>query len=106
MKVTIPAREQHQGLFIATLEIGDKCPTCGGPRGETHKGFSFDGSRRLTVDVWQNPCGHVDYYWAVREEARALLVAASNASPEAKDFLRRAFANRGFTEFIERLSDK
>lgn len=70
MRVTIPAREQHEGIFTVTLDIADTCPVCGGPRGEVYPGLSFDGSRRLTVDRWDNPCGHIDKYSAVREEAK------------------------------------
>ena len=71
MKVTIPAYEQHEGLYAVTVEIADTCPTCGGPRGEPFEGFSYDGSRRLNVSQWVNPCGHVDYYSDVRQEATA-----------------------------------
>jgi hypothetical protein len=68
MKVTIPARLMHEGLYAVTVEIADTCPVCGGPRGEPFKGLSYDGSRRLEVDCWRNPCEHVDRYDAVRRE--------------------------------------
>ncbi len=67
--VTIPASAEHAGLYSVTVELEWTCPQCGGPRGEVYSGFSFDGSRRLSVDCWQNPCGHVDTYAAVRKEA-------------------------------------
>ena len=68
MKVTIPALREHQGFYSVTVEIADACPVCGGPRGVPFKGISYDGSRRLHVDRWQNACGHVDTYEAVRRE--------------------------------------
>jgi len=67
--VTIPAGREHQGYYSLTVKLYWTCPTCGGPRGEIGTGFSYDGSRRLVVNVWENPCGHVDYYPNVREEA-------------------------------------
>ena len=70
MRVTIPSCEQHEGFFSMTVTISDYCPKCGGKRGVPYKGFSYDGSRRLVVDCWENPCGHVDKYSEVREEVR------------------------------------
>ncbi len=68
MIVTIPSREQHEGYYSMTIEISDNCPVCGGKRGETFETLSFDGSRRLGVSGWHNPCGHIDLYSKVREE--------------------------------------
>jgi hypothetical protein len=45
------------------------CPHCKGPRGEPFKIPSYDGSRRMIVDGWKNPCGHVDKYADVVDEA-------------------------------------
>lgn len=72
MTVTIPSCEQHEGVYSMTVTISDYCPKCGKKRGvdTIHKGFSYDGSRRLVVDCWTNPCGHIDYYSDVREEVR------------------------------------
>lgn len=71
MKVTIPSCEQHEGFYSMTVDIADTCPVCGGPRGAAFPSTSYDGSRRLAVDSWHNPCGHVDKYSAVRAEVRA-----------------------------------
>lgn len=71
MKVTIPACEQHQGFYAMSIEISDNCPVCGGLRGSTYPGLSYDGSRRLNVDCWNNPCGHIDKYSDVRKEYEA-----------------------------------
>lgn len=67
--VTIPAAERHEGFHKQRVHLAWRCPTCGGPRGEPGPAFSFDGSRRLNVDGWKNPCGHVDKYADLREEA-------------------------------------
>ena len=55
-------------MFIATYKIADKCPICGEPRGAVFGTLSYDGSRRMNVDGWKNPCGHIDKYDSVREE--------------------------------------
>lgn len=72
MRVVIPACEQHEGFSSITVTISDYCPKCGKKRGidTIHKGFSYDGSRRLSVDCWDNTCGHVDKYSKVREEVK------------------------------------
>ena len=70
MTVTIPACEQHEGFYSMTVTISDYCPKCGSKRGVPYKGFSYDGSRRLTVDLWNNPCGHVDKYSDIRQEVK------------------------------------
>lgn len=69
--VCIPSCEQHEGLYASTVKLQWTCPTCGAPRGEIYETISFDGSRRLGVNGWRNPCGHVDHYGDVRKEAQA-----------------------------------
>jgi hypothetical protein len=69
--VTIPAHAEHQGIYIVRIRLSWICPVCGGPRGEIQNNVaSYDGSRRLICDGWLNPCGHIDKYSFVREEAR------------------------------------
>lgn len=80
MVVTIPACDEHLGNMSMTVEISDFCPVCGGKRGTPEHGFSYDGSRRLAVDVWENPCGHVDYYKNVRAEYRQTQTAPVTAA--------------------------
>lgn len=65
--VTIPACEQHEGYAALTVALPWECLDCGGPRGEPSDGISYDGSRRLHVHTWTNPCGHVEKYSAVRK---------------------------------------
>ncbi len=69
MLVEIPSRIQHEGIYKATYKISDSCPVCGSPRGKSFRTLSYDGSRRMDVDGWINPCGHVDVYSAIRAEA-------------------------------------
>lgn len=70
MTVTIPSCTEHNGIYATTYEISDFCPVCNGPRGKLYGALSYDGSRRLHVDGWKNPCGHIDKYEAVRQEGR------------------------------------
>jgi hypothetical protein len=64
--VTIPARAEHEGFHSLTLTLPWACLECGGPRGEPFETLSYDGSRRLNVHGWENSCGHVEKYSAVR----------------------------------------
>ena len=71
-EVVVPSTEVHEGRSWNRMRVRLVwvCPQCGGPRGAPIKGISYDGSRRLyDVDLWENPCEHVDAYGAVREEA-------------------------------------
>ncbi|QNH52259.1 hypothetical protein HWI77_05745 [Acinetobacter venetianus] len=67
-QVTIPAVAEHAGCYQKrmTVMLPWVCIHCGGPRGEVRQGMSYDGSRRMQVDMWDNPCGHVEKYADVR----------------------------------------
>ncbi len=69
-EVTIPACEEHQGLYDVKVKLHWFCPVCGKPRGEIKIVRSYDGSRVLFCDGWSNPCGHIDKYEIVRKEAK------------------------------------
>ena len=69
--VYIPARDEHDGIHGISVKLRWACPICGAPRGEIQNGRSYDGSRVLFCNTWQNPCGHVDKYADVRTEAAA-----------------------------------
>ncbi|MDP3968440.1 MAG: hypothetical protein Q8Q02_09165 [Nocardioides sp.] len=69
MLVTIPDLRSPKTARTARVEIADACPRCDGPRGEILRTVSYDGSVRLHVDGWANPCGHLDDYEAVAHEA-------------------------------------
>ena len=68
MKVIV-VRSEGWNVSTVMVEISDKCPVCGGPRGiPTWHNFCEDGEW-LSVNVWENPCGHVDLYKNVLIEA-------------------------------------
>jgi hypothetical protein len=67
--VRIPGCKAHNGWYSVAVSLLWECPSCGRPRGEVFDTISYDGSRRLGVHGWKNPCGHVDYYGSVRQEA-------------------------------------
>lgn len=56
---------------VRTVEISTKCPVCGGKRGKPANLNQVDDGEYYSVDVWTNPCGHVDYYEDVVKEAAA-----------------------------------
>ena len=64
------------------ITISAFCPVCGGRRGEPRGLNSCDDGAYYWVQVWDNPCGHVDAYADVVNEARAM------AADEAADMLR------------------
>lgn len=68
-EVYIPACAEHEGLYGINVNLRWVCPICGKPRGKIQSVLSYDGSRYLECDGWQNPCGHVDKYSALRIEA-------------------------------------
>lgn len=57
---------------VREVEISPTCPECGGPRGEARSMRQHEDGATYYVDVWKNPCGHVDMYRDVAEEARRL----------------------------------
>lgn len=67
MTVTIMYRNSFHGgdgwtFYPITVEISDYCPKCGGARG-TPKGYNFyEDGETYHVDIWDNPCGHIDKY--------------------------------------------
>jgi len=82
--VEIPGGDDHAGHHRISVTLLWECPRCGGPRGEVYRTVSYDGSRRLHCDGWTNPCGHVDYYSAMRREA-----GITNANADRKHRRRR-----------------
>jgi len=68
-RVRIPRFQDHEGIYQYWANLYWICPVCGGPRGEVFDAFSYDGSCRMLVNGWENPCGHLDYYMDLRLEA-------------------------------------
>lgn len=72
--ITIPRYANHNGLFAITITVEWNCIYCGAERGEPYKTVSYDGSCRLEVDGWINPCGHIEKYSDVRNHYNSQLV--------------------------------
>lgn len=56
-------------MIVRTVEIGDVCPQCGGPRGVPYGHNGHEDGEWYHVDRWDNPCGHRDRYEDVLKEA-------------------------------------
>lgn len=56
-------------LPVRLVEIDDRCPVCGGPRGRPHRRLLSEHGVSQWVDGWSNPCGHIDSYVGVLVEA-------------------------------------
>ncbi len=54
---------------VRTVEISTRCPRCGGERGKPTNLNQVDDGAYYSVDIWTNPCGHVDFYEDVVKEA-------------------------------------
>jgi len=78
MSVTVRDRRTVSpwALVTRTVQIGTHCPECGGLRGQPRSSHYCEDGQHYWVDNWENPCGHVDYYDDVLEEAEALVRAA------------------------------
>lgn len=50
------------------VTISVYCPVCGGHRGEPRGLNQHDDGVWYWVEIWDNPCGHVDSYAAVLAE--------------------------------------
>lgn len=77
------SHERPWGVGLTTpvtrkVTISAFCPTCGERRGEPRGSNQCDDGAFYWVQVWTNPCGHIDMYSAVAKEADAL--AASGVS--------------------------
>lgn len=73
---------RNSGLFtpiIRIVKISPNCPECGEPRGQIRGSNESEDGAFYHVNVWTNPCGHVDFYPAVLAEARRLAQEAEVA---------------------------
>ena len=62
-----------------TITFSASCPCCGEQRGEPFGINSCDDGAFYWVQGWNNPCGHLDTYVAVLEEARQMEQAKSES---------------------------
>lgn len=64
---------------IRQVTIPATCRVCGGPRGVPRNMNQADDGAYYSVDVWDNPCGHVDFYSEVVKEADEFAKAQDGA---------------------------
>lgn len=57
---------------LRTITIPAFCPDCGGRRGSPRGVNQCDDGEWYWVQIWENPCGHVDLYSRVIQEAADL----------------------------------
>lgn len=57
------------GPIVRKVVIPAICPQCGGPRGKVRGMNGCDDGDYYHVNVWDNPCGHNDWYHNVLVEA-------------------------------------
>jgi uncharacterized protein (DUF983 family) len=64
MTVKVPTAITNMRGFrkVVAIDISNRCPVCGGPRGRVFPALAYDGSIRMEVDRFDNPCGHIDKY--------------------------------------------
>lgn len=67
MKAVIMYRNSYHGgdgwtYYPMVVDIAETCPKCGYLRGEPKRTRFCDDGEYYEVDVWKNPCGHVDSY--------------------------------------------
>lgn len=68
--VTVPIRLTHSGVIKPlTLKLKWQCPVCDGSRGVAYFSKVMLDDKKISVNVWQNPCGHCDQYDVVAKEA-------------------------------------
>lgn len=109
--VTIPDRTDHGGYpeHLKKYTISNKCPKCGAKRAiKRWKDYSYDGSRKLLCDRWDNACKHFDLYADVRNEAeRDDFEKLTNLSDQARFDLKRELGREPqLHEIMENLESK
>lgn len=73
--VTIMYRNSWSGgdgwtYYPVTVTIAATCPVCGEPRGTPTRRLFCEDGEWYDLDVWENPCGHLDRYQDVYAEAK------------------------------------
>jgi hypothetical protein len=97
-RVAMGASWGNPGLGrVVTREvaISRRCPVCGGRRGRPVVVPFCEDGEHSSASRWNNPCGHVDKYTAVLEEAAlrvAILDALAGTDSEVIEEIRRNHA--------------
>ena len=73
MELTIMYRNSFDGgdgwrYYPVTIQVGDECLQCGGPRALPHSYTFCEDGEWFTVDQWDNECGHIETYKSVWDE--------------------------------------
>lgn len=71
MKVTVVDRSEIRPYPLG-IEISDKCPQCGGKRGEPYGYNFYEDGWWFWCNRWDNPCGHIDMYSDCIQEAEEI----------------------------------
>lgn len=66
------AETDQSGVIIRTVTVSAYCPRCGSRRGAPVRKPLCDDDQLFIQDVWDNPCGHLDYSWDLIPEADRL----------------------------------
>lgn len=75
-------------MHIESVTVDWFCPVCGGPRGEP-RGHNFhEDGEWFFCHQWVNPCGHVDLYPQVAEEAKANADSQSVLAEQESNYLQ------------------
>jgi hypothetical protein len=64
-----PEDNYHYGPYLKRITISAFCPKCGQRRGEPVLRPYYEDGESYDVHNWTNPCGHLDLYAEVIEEA-------------------------------------
>lgn len=68
---TVTIIERHGWIRrIVRVTVPWTCLECGEPRGEPYNLNMAEDGDYFSVDVWDNPCGHIDKYNDVLAELR------------------------------------
>lgn len=59
-------------VVVRRVTISAFCPQCGRPRGKPRWARYHDDGVWYSVQVWNNPCGHLDMYESVLAESRRM----------------------------------
>ncbi len=78
MRVTVMYRNNWFGgdgwvYYPMTIEISTFCPICGQSRGKPYSYNFCEDGEWITVDRWDNPCGHIDKYGDCIRESKQLV---------------------------------